>query len=211
VHRTDHEWIEASDAIAILTEPSSHYEIAWKYREKPMMLEKPIALNLDQAMILQAACHHVTPCFQLRYDTAFVNFFKKNYGEIDHVEAFINLPRGPEYFESRPWRRGLTPIFHHGIHAVDLFHYHFGPGEVVRADSNTICVNHYNGVLSKVSVDLSVERKDVSYWVNGSRVAELSGLGDFHGLCENFLNSYHLEKRIERSDIRTIEILSAIG
>lgn len=207
VHRTDDASIRCADAIAILTEPQSHYELALRYREIPMMIEKPVALSLEHVREIAAACRHVTPCFQLRYDSAFQTWFAREGAGVRQIEAVLNLPRDTSYFTDRPWRGELAPVLHHGIHAVDLFIYWFGPGEVTRRSMDEIEMVHKDGVHSRVRVNLAASKKHVAFRVNGAPEPVLEGLGRPDGLCAHFA-AHHTEE--QPLDIAAMAGLSAL-
>lgn len=148
-HRDDLESAKVADGICILTEPQTHYSLMQHFKDKPLLIEKPLACDYFTAVQIQKECPHVYPGFQLRYDK-WIQRAKDN-NTTTQGTAIINAPRGAHYYE-RGWRKELSPMAHIGIHAVDFFIWWFGAVKDSFVENETLIMLHSSGSQSSVKV-----------------------------------------------------------
>ena len=146
------------DAICICLPSGLHYETALSCieRGKNVVIEKPIALNSEQAEeIVKRADENgvfVTVISQLRYSRSIMRV--KNIvesgklGRITLGNAIMKYWRSPEYYASSPWRGtwgmdGGGALMNQGIHGVDLLQYFMGRVVSVFAYAKTLVHNIY--------------------------------------------------------------------
>lgn len=141
------------DAVCICTPSGFHAENALKALKagKNVVLEKPMALNTEDADKIIAACNEtgkkLTVICQLRFSDDILKvkqLIKDNaFGKIVMCNLSMKYWRDEEYYSSSPWKGtkkfdGGGALMNQGIHGIDLLLYVMGECEVLSAKTDTL-------------------------------------------------------------------------
>lgn len=141
------------DVICICTPSGFHAQNALAALEhgKHVVLEKPMALSVESADEIVAACNRtgklLTVISQLRFseDVRKVKqLLKENaFGKISLCSLYMKYYRSEEYYASSPWKGtrahdGGGALMNQGIHGVDLLEYIVGPVKEVTGKVKTL-------------------------------------------------------------------------
>lgn len=118
------------DIVVIAVNESSHLQITLKaieYEPKLIILEKPVALNVKDAQIIQNECKKHNVKILINHERRFAldyNFAKillKKIGTIQSVTA--KLYSGLRVYCEQEEQSGLYSLLHDGTHLVDIVHF----------------------------------------------------------------------------------------
>jgi len=144
---------ESIDVICICTPSHCHADNAIRALQhgKHVVLEKPMALNTEEADRVIAACNEndrlLTVISQLRFspDIQHVRqLIKKNaFGKLVFCNLIMHYWRSEEYFAGSRWRgrkafEGGGALMNQGIHGIDLLQHILGEVKVLKGRINTI-------------------------------------------------------------------------
>ena len=144
------------DAVCICTPSGFHAENALKALKagKNVVLEKPMALNTEDADKIIAACDEtgkkLTVICQLRFSDDILQVKKliseNAFGKIVMCNLSMKYWRDEEYYASSPWKGtrkfdGGGALMNQGIHGIDLLLYIMGECEVLSAKTDTLYHN----------------------------------------------------------------------
>jgi predicted dehydrogenase len=131
------------DAVYVATPPSSHksYTIDALSAGKPVLVEKPMALNYDECQVmLQASVHHNVPLFTAYYRRALPRFLQiKSLLEENVIGPVVNVsvqyarpPLANDLLQKGDWRTdpsigGAGYFSDLACHTIDLLQYYIGP------------------------------------------------------------------------------------
>lgn len=180
-HRTEISKARFADGVCILTEPQSHYDLMQHFKDKPLLIEKPIACDYKTAKLMQKECPQIYPGFQLRYNKQIQKLKEQNTASEGH--AVINVPRGDHYYR-REWRKQLSPMAHIGIHAVDFFIWWFGSVDSSYVENESIVMLHSGG--AKSSVKVSQTPPNLFKLKVGKMT--INNLANHYDMCYDFIN-----------------------
>jgi len=188
-----------------LTEPQVHLDIAMQFKDTPLLIEKPLACNYNDARKIQDNCCNLFHGFQARYNKK-IKSQKHMFKNAKKASAEIHAPRGNHYF-AREWRKELSPMMHHGIHAVDFFIWWFGEVIHCQKQDNCLYMEHINGTKSSVIVtrnapnliDLKVYREDM--------VFKLDTFGKHFDMCKDFVD----QTATKFDGTAAIKVINSVG
>ncbi|MFD0621023.1 Gfo/Idh/MocA family protein [Paenibacillus sp. GCM10027629] len=140
---------EEIDAVIICTPSGLHSQmaIAAAKARKHIVVEKPIALTLEDADAIIKACHDYRVKLSVvhpnRYRPAMLELKRMwdegRFGRISHVSALVRWNRDDRYFGSADWRGTKAMdggvLMNQGIHAMDLIAWLLGDATEVQAMS----------------------------------------------------------------------------
>lgn len=143
------------DLIAIATESGKHASIALDCIQKGIhvIIEKPIALSLDDADTIIAAAKEkgvqVCACHQNRFNKSIQKIREAleegRFGRLFHGTAHIRWNRGRAYYEQAPWRgtweQDGGALMNQCIHNIDLLRWMMGD-EIIEVTAYTDRLNH---------------------------------------------------------------------
>lgn len=146
---------ESIDLIGICTDSGSHGAIAIEMIEagKHLIIEKPIALSLDEADAIieksEAKGLVVSACHQNRFNKSIQKIREaveqKRFGKLFHGTAHIRWNRGASYYKEADWRGTYAKdggaLMNQCIHNIDLLRWMMG-GEVTEVVGMTDNLNH---------------------------------------------------------------------
>ncbi len=181
------ELLDHCDAVAFALAPSVQPELAIEAakRGKAVLLEKPLALDLDGAQRLADAIAAAGVGSLLVLTYRFSDAIRRFLSEAETFEAwggrgcFISgaFLGGP--YASSPWRQEYGALFDVGPHVIDLLDAALGPVEQVRAHGDTnrwvgLLMQHAGGAVSEVSlsgrVAIQPSRTDVDLYGPAGRL-----------------------------------------
>ncbi|PWA08402.1 oxidoreductase [Pueribacillus theae] len=136
---------ENIDIVCICTPTGSHAPIAIQsaHAKKHIILEKPIAMTLEEADQIIEACHmnqvKLSIVHPNRYRPAVQELRKimdhHLLGKISHANAMVNWNRNQEYYDQAAWRGTKEfdggALLNQAIHNVDLLLWFMGEAEEV--------------------------------------------------------------------------------
>lgn len=141
------------DAVTICTPSGMHAEqaITALRAEKHVLLEKPMALNSDDAKKIcdeaEKSNKLLSVIFQMRY-TDDIKYIKKliedgKFGQLVFCDLYMKYWRSPDYFKVSPWRGtfamdGGGALMNQGIHGIDIMHYLCGAPKLLTAKVKTL-------------------------------------------------------------------------
>ena len=141
------------DSVCICTPSGFHAEnaLAALQHGKHVVLEKPMALSVESADRIVAACDRegklLTVISQLRF-SADVQKVKallaeNAFGRVALCSLYMKYHRSEEYYASSPWKGtkafdGGGALMNQGIHGVDLLEYIVGPVREVTGKARTL-------------------------------------------------------------------------
>ncbi|MBQ8341674.1 MAG: Gfo/Idh/MocA family oxidoreductase [Clostridia bacterium] len=141
------------DVICICTPSGFHAEnaLAALQHGKHVVLEKPMALSVESADRIVAACERagklLTVISQLRFseDVQRVKALlaENAFGRVALCSLYMKYHRSKEYYASSPWKGtkafdGGGALMNQGIHGVDLLEYIVGPVREVTGKARTL-------------------------------------------------------------------------
>lgn len=144
---------ESIDVICICTPSHCHADNAIRALQhgKHVVLEKPMALNTEEADRVIAACNEndrlLTVISQLRFspDIQHVRQLvkKKAFGNLVFCNLIMHYWRSEEYFAGSRWRgrkafEGGGALMNQGIHGIDLLQHILGDVKVLKGKISTI-------------------------------------------------------------------------
>ncbi|WP_314590534.1 Gfo/Idh/MocA family oxidoreductase [Paenibacillus terrigena] len=138
---------EEIDVVIICTPSGLHSQmaIAAAHTGKHIVVEKPIALTLEDADAIIKACHEnrvkLAVVHPNRYRPAMLELKRMwdegRFGRISHVSVLVRWNRDDRYFGSADWRGTKEMdggvLMNQGIHAMDLIAWLLGDATEVRA------------------------------------------------------------------------------
>lgn len=136
---------EDIDIVCICTPTGLHAPLAIEAAnaKKHIILEKPIAMTLEDADKIIEACHENNVKLSIVHPNRYRPVVKelkkildKNLlGKISHVNAIVNWNRNQEYYDQSPWRGTKEydggALMNQAIHNVDLLQWFMGEVEEV--------------------------------------------------------------------------------
>ncbi|MAG50518.1 oxidoreductase [archaeon] len=136
------------DVICITTPNGTHTEIGLKSLRagKHVLLEKPLALNLDDVDKLIKTSgetgKNLFSVMQVRYNPAIIALkkFKDSLGKINQATLIIRMTRPQEYFKGWRGTKNLDggSLINQGIHSVDIMQWVIGSVKSVYAITDTM-------------------------------------------------------------------------
>lgn len=129
------------DAVVICLPPGSHAEfcIAAAKAKKHVIVEKPIAVSVEKARTMIAACREngvkLSVIFQNRYTPAACQVKKALeagvLGRLILADAYVKWYRSADYYQSNAWRGTLAmegggALINQAIHTIDLLQWLLG-------------------------------------------------------------------------------------
>ena len=171
------ELLDTSDAIVFNVPPNVQAELAPRaaVAGKPLLLEKPLGLNLDQAQrIADAIAEHGTVnqvMLSNRYSDTLPSFLDEASSRtpIGAIATFVNDACVPGGMFATPWRIEIGAILDLGPHVLDILDAALGPIVDIRADGDprrfvTVTSHHENGTVSQAGLSLTATVDvDVAY------------------------------------------------
>lgn len=116
---------------------------------KHVLVEKPMALNLQDADLLIEACDKAGVTLAVVYQNRFKPAVQKlhraiegnKFGKLTHANATVRWNRNDEYYAQCPWRGSIEldggVLMNQAIHNIDLLQWMFGPVESIHAYTAT--------------------------------------------------------------------------
>lgn len=144
------------DVICICTPSGLHAPIAIKAANagKHIVVEKPMAITLDEVNEVIAACDANQVKMEVISQLRFTNAITKlkdavdndKLGKIITGDLYMKFYRSQEYYEKGGWRGtwkmdGGGALMNQGIHGIDLLQYIMGPVKSVFAHTRTLARN----------------------------------------------------------------------
>ena len=212
------------DIVNILTPSGIHYENVLELVEygKPLVVEKPIALRLDEAdEILRACDSHGVKVFvvhQNRYNLPIIKareaFEKGRLGKLVMGSVRLRWKRDQAYYDAADWRG--TWAYDGGVftnqasHHIDMLTWFMGPVESVKAvgvtrlvnieceDTGAAILRFANGAIGILEVTTATRPKDLegSISILGEKGAIVVG-----GFFMNELVTWEFEDREPEDDV----------
>ena len=212
------------DIVNILTPSGIHYENVLELVEygKPLVVEKPIALRLDEAdEILRACDSHGVKVFvvhQNRYNLPIIKareaFEKGRLGKLVMGSVRLRWKRDQAYYDAADWRG--TWAYDGGVftnqasHHIDMLTWFMGPVESVKAvgvtrlvnieceDTGAAILRFANGAIGILEVTTATRPKDLegSISILGEKGAIVVG-----GFFMNELVTWEFEEREPEDDV----------
>lgn len=139
------------DIVSICTPSGTHASLAVKAAAagKHIVLEKPMALTLEDADRVIRACHENNVKLSVVHPNRFRPAVKElrellddgRFGKLSHAAAAVRWNRGQEYYDLAAWRgtRSMDGgvLMNQAIHNLDLLLWMMGPVEEIQAYSAT--------------------------------------------------------------------------
>ncbi len=136
---------EQIDIVSICTPTGLHAPLAIQAAnaKKHIILEKPIAMTLEETDKIIEACHENNVKLSIVHPNRYrpvvkelKKLLEKNLlGKISHVNAIVNWNRNQEYYDQSPWRGTKEydggALMNQAIHNVDLLQWFMGEVEEV--------------------------------------------------------------------------------
>ncbi len=168
---------ERPDIIVIAVDEISHLEVTLKvieYKPGLIILEKPIAPDLESALIIKKeADYNKIPILvnhERRFSKDYVilkDLLKKNkIGKIESVNA--SLWSGMKVWHKKSGKDGSCLLMHDGTHIIDIIHYLFGFNLSEPIIDNVI-TNKKNEVLSLFLHYIIKKDKMINFEFNGQK------------------------------------------
>jgi predicted dehydrogenase len=206
------------DIVNILTPSGNHRQSIMDVVEygKPIVVEKPIALRLDEAdEIIRACDNHKVKIFvvhQNRYNLPVIKareaFAQGRFGKLVMGTVRLRWKRDQKYYDSADWRG--TWAYDGGVftnqasHHIDMLTWFMGPVETVKAIGTTRLVNiecedtgaallrFSNGAIGIIEVTTATRPKDLegSISILGEKGSVVIG-----GFFMNELTTWEFEER----------------
>jgi len=164
------ELLEVSDVLAIAVAPEAQPGLASTAAAAgiPLLLEKPLAANLDDATALVETLDELEVPSLVMLTSRFVPAVNSFLGSVDHGSTFGGrvvdvsdaLLAGP--FSASPWRHRDGALADIGPHAIDIALAAFGPvaetaaSRSERGDLVILQLEHLGGAVSSVELSLEV-------------------------------------------------------
>ena len=185
------------DAVTICTPSGMHVEhsIQALKAEKHVLLEKPMALNSEDAKKIceeaEKSNKLLSVVFQMRF-TKDIQYLKKiikegKLGRLVFCDLYMKYWRDKAYFDASPWRGtyamdGGGALMNQGIHGIDIMHYLFGAPKIIGCkvktlvhdieteDTAVVAVEYPSGALGVMQASTSSNPGfDRRLEINGSR------------------------------------------
>lgn len=215
-------------AVCICTPSGSHARLAIEAARagKHVVVEKPMALSLEDADAIINHCHEngvqLTVVHPNRFRPAIVALRKMmddgRFGRLSHVNATVRWNRNQQYYDSAPWRGTKAEdggvLMNQAIHNLDLMLWIVGePAEVFSMDATRFrqmetedvsvgCVRFQNGALGVVEACVTVypENFEESLTIFGEK-----GTIQIGGKTANFIKYLKIEGMDEKECQSLIE------
>jgi predicted dehydrogenase len=212
------------DIISILTPSGTHYENVLELVDygKPLVVEKPIALRLDEADEILRACDSggvkLFVVHQNRYNLPIIKareaFEKGRLGKLVMGSVRLRWKRDQAYYDAADWRG--TWAYDGGVftnqasHHIDMLTWFMGPVESVKAvavtrlvnieceDTGAAIVKFVNGAIGVLEVTTATRPKDLegSISILGEKGTIVIG-----GYFMNELVTWEFEEREPEDDL----------
>jgi predicted dehydrogenase len=141
------------DVVTIATPSGLHAEIGIAAAEagKHVLVEKPMAMTLETADALIAACHKAGVKLGVIHQNRFndsIKLLRKaleegRFGKLTHGQATVRWNRNDNYYIQAPWRGTKLQdggvLMNQSIHNIDLLQWTFGPVESVLDIRRLLC------------------------------------------------------------------------
>lgn len=211
------------DIVSVLTPSGAHHQSIMEIVDygKPIVVEKPIALRLDEADDIIRACdsHNVRifVVHQNRYNVPVIKareaFAEGRFGKMVMGTVRLRWKRDQKYYDSAGWRG--TWAYDGGVftnqasHHIDMLTWFMGPVETVKAigvtrlvdieceDTGAALVRFSSGAIGVIEVTTATRPKDLegSISILGEKGSVVIG-----GFFMNELNTWEFEERKPEDD-----------
>lgn len=209
------------DVIAVCTPSGLHAPLAIQCANagKHIIIEKPMALNLDEADKMIEACEKnnvkMAVISQLRFSKA-VKQLKSAVdegllGRVVMGDVYMKYHRSQEYYDKGGWRGtwkmdGGGALMNQGIHGIDLLQYIMGPVKSVFAHAKTLSRNievedTAAAVLEFENGAIGVIQGTTSIYPGSPRRIEINGDKGTIVLEEDCISQWIIEGQETPSDI----------
>jgi UDP-N-acetyl-2-amino-2-deoxyglucuronate dehydrogenase len=209
------------DVIAVCTPSGLHAPLAIQCANagKHIIIEKPMALNLDEADKMIEACEKnnvkMAVISQLRFSKAVIQLKSAvNEGLLGRVvmgDVYMKYHRSQEYYDKGGWRGtwkmdGGGALMNQGIHGIDLLQYIMGPVKSVFAHAKTLSRNievedTAAAVLEFENGAIGVIQGTTSIYPGSPRRIEINGDKGTIVLEEDCISQWIIEGQETPSDI----------
>lgn len=210
------------DVVCICTPSGLHAPLAIKAARsgKNIIIEKPMALNLEEADNVVKACHDnnvkMAVISQLRFSDA-VKRLKAavdsgKLGRLVSGDIYMKYYRSQEYYDKGGWRGtwkmdGGGALMNQGIHGVDLLQYIMGPVKSVFAFTRTLArkievEDTASAVIEFKNGALGVIQGTTSIYPGSPRRLDINGDKGTITLEETFISSWNIEGQEMPADIK---------
>lgn len=183
---------EDLDVVTIATPSGSHAEIgiAVARAGKHVMVEKPMAMTLQSADELIAACRESGVKLAVIHQNRFNKSIKLlrealeagRFGKLTHGQAAVRWHRDDNYYIQAPWRGTKAQdggvLMNQSIHNIDLLQWMFGPVEAVfgytannlrnieMEDVGAAVLKFRNGAIGLIEASSTVYPKNIEETLN---------------------------------------------
>ncbi|QIV86647.1 Gfo/Idh/MocA family protein [Glutamicibacter mishrai] len=160
--------VESVDAIVFAVPPFIQAELAARAAPagKPMLLEKPLGVDLEQAEQLARTLNEANVATQVMFTNRFSPRIREFLADarkqkpIGAVGSYINQAALPGGTFATPWRIEKGGLLDLGPHVLDTLDAAVGPITQVRGEGDPqrwyiLSVTHENGVLSQAALSLT--------------------------------------------------------
>lgn len=222
---------EAIDVVCVCTPTGAHEAIAIEAAKakKHIILEKPIAMTLQQADNIIKTCRENNVKLAIVHPNRFrpvVQELKKILdqnllGKISHANAIVNWNRNQEYYDQSPWRGTKAydggALMNQAIHNVDLLVWFMGEVEEVYSmeatrlrkieaeDVSNGVVRFKSGALGIIQAATTVYEKNFEESITIFGEKGTVKIGGTNAIYFEFLNIDGMPKEKESALIEKIE------